>query len=334
MFGVELIMKKTYDYVKNGERCIVFNSETGNIVAFKAKKFFNEEKNIFNNRTKNSEVLKFFLQNNFIETDDAKAFYDKIECRTDNKILYCILQTEKSFDEVEKEFQQIIDDDCVISTAILDIKPSVSSEYSKLLYKSLSAYVGKIKIIIHNSTLLIDENWAWLKCAGELLLKYTGKEDIYSIWLNSNGWELVISLNINSENSSEAPQWIEACNELQIKYFVDFSKENNYIKSLGCKIDSYGISKVLNKIQKPSLPILLSFYKVPSNWCNGQENINIKFPVTSWLNIIQFNECIECKKNTMCSDCKFRNICNYKCRMPDDCAECLVCKQLNKLLFG
>ena len=162
------MMKKTYYSVRKGNRCIVFNAETGNIAAFKSSAFDKEEREIYNKKVELSDSIKYLLQNNFFETEDAQLFYDKIEYQTKNKIMYCLLQEEKSFDEIQSEIQRATQEYSDILIAILDIKAMVSARYSKEIYKLLATYVGKVNVIISNSAVLVDDEWAWLRFAGEL----------------------------------------------------------------------------------------------------------------------------------------------------------------------
>ena len=67
------MMKKTYYSVRKGNRCIVFNAETGNIAAFKSSAFDKEEREIYNKKVELSDSIKYLLQNNFFETEDAQS---------------------------------------------------------------------------------------------------------------------------------------------------------------------------------------------------------------------------------------------------------------------
>ena len=209
----------------------------------------------------------------------------------------------------------------------------VSARYSREVYKLLATYVGKVNVIISNSAVLVDDEWAWLRFAGELLLEYNGIEDMYSIPLNSNGWEVVVSISVNSDNFTETTRLIEICDKVGVKYYIDFCCEDNYIRKMGSNVDLKVVSDVLKLLKKPSTQTLLSFYKVPSNWCNGCGNVSIKYPSSNWINVVDFHICNNCVKNKICTDCAFDNLCNYKCRITNDCDECIISKQLNKLLF-
>ena len=226
------MMKKTYYSVRKGNRCIVFNAETGNIAAFKSSAFDKEEREIYNKKVELSDSIKYLLQNNFFETEDAQLFYDKIEYQTKNKIMYCLLQEEKSFDEIQSEIQRATQEYSDILIAILDIKAMVSARYSKEIYKLLATYVGKVNVIISNSAVLVDDEWAWLRFAGELLLEYDGIEDIYSIHLNSSGWKVIVSISVKSDNLTERTRLISFEN-------VSFSyvnSSNNAITDFSCVI--------------------------------------------------------------------------------------------------
>lgn len=326
-------MKKTYDSVRKGNRCIVFNAETGNIAAFKGSAFDKVEREILNKKAELSDSLRYLLQNNFFETEDAQLFYNKIEYQKKNKILYCLLQEEKSFDEVQSEIQRASQENNDILIAILDIKTTVSALYSKEIYKLLATYVGKVNVIISSSSVLVDDEWTWLRFVGELLLEYDGIEDIYSIQLNSSGFEVVVSISVNFDNLAESTRLIEICDKVGVKYCIDFSCEDNYIRRIGSNIDMNIVSSILKLLKKPATQTLLSFYKVPSNWCNGCGNVSIKYPSSNWINMVEFHRCNNCVKNKICTDCAFDNLCNYKCRITNDYGECVISKQLAKLLF-
>lgn len=327
------MMKKTYKFIRKSNRCIVFNSETGNIAALKSNVFDKEERNILSKKTELSVGAKYLLQNNYFETDEAQLFYDRIEHQTPNKMLYCLLQEEKSFEKIEAEIQETTKEYSNILIAILDIKETISARYSKEVYKLLATYVGKIKVIIPNSTVLIDDEWIWLRLAGELLLEYDGIEDIYSIQLNSHSWEVVVSIGVNFDNLTERTRIIEICDKAGVKYYIDFNCEDNYIKKIGSQIDLNVVSDTMKLLKKPTDQALLSFYKVPSNWCNGCGNVSTQFPSSNWINVVEFHPCNNCTENKKCADCPVNSLCNYKCKITNYSDECIIYRQLNKLLF-
>ena len=76
----------------------------------------------------------------------------------------------------------------------------------------------------------------------------------------------------------------------------------------------------------------LSFYKVPSDWCNARTNVTINTSLSKDIGLIEFKKCKNCTRSR-CGDCRFNKICNYKCRIGDIPKKCVVAKHISKVLF-
>lgn len=329
-------MNKTYNYISKGKKAIIFNCETEKIIAIRRNEFDREVENISTGNCADKELVKFFLQNGFLVTEDLAVYYEKIEQRMDNKILVCSLNEEMTLGELQSELDEILNDCHCINIAILDIGENISAGYAKDVYELLATITKKVNVCISNSAILTFPQWAWLRATGELLIDFFGKEDIYLLQLNISGWNTLISLNVSAANLKDVCHWIDVCEKSNSNYFLNFSPGSNYINKLEGIVNLDDISSLLKACGKPSHRMLLSFYKVPSNRCNSLGNIRQKKSAKSLFSVVEFLKCNNCNTNTMCYQCRYRDLCNYKCKIHNKnrYEKCIVYKLLDKLLFS
>ena len=332
LFGDKKRMKRTYDYIIKDDRCVAFNSATGNIAVFRKDVFKQEEEKLLSQDFQHCDSLRFLLQNNFYETEHASSFYNKFLDNEKNVLLYCCLLQEYDINEFELVLETLVHNVSNIPLAVFEIHKNISSTYCKQIYMMLSTFVKKIDVVISDSSILMMKEWDWLRCVGEIMLRYDGEEDIYSVFINSNGWDIVLSLNANKINAKDIKEIIETWDTMQAKYVLDYSIGQSYIDRLGSTIDTRLLSGLCEAFSNCSMQMLYSFYKRPSNWCNCKEKATIKEAALSQLYLIHFGKCDCCNKENHCVKCVYNKICNYTCRVGST-KECYIEKYLNQLLF-